>query len=96
MKAIFLDFYGTVVHEDDDVVRKIIKEISDTGNEKSQSEIGSYWQEEFQRAVYSAYGKNFQTQRALEYFSLTKTIKRFGSSADAEKLSQALFEHLLE
>lgn len=93
IKAIFLDFYGTVVHEDDDVIREIIKEIADTGNEKNRSEIGSYWQEEFQRAVYSAYGKNFQTQRALEYRSLAKTIERFGSSADAEKLSRALFEH---
>lgn len=92
-KAIFLDFYGTVVHEDDDVVRKIIEEIADTGSEKNRSEIGSYWQEEFQRAVYSAYGKNFQTQRALEYRSLKKTIERFGSSADAEKLSRALFGH---
>ena len=93
VKAIFLDFYGTVVHEDEDVICKIIKEISDTGNEKSRSEIGSYWQEEFQKTVYSAYGKNFQTQRELEYRSLKKTIKHFGSAADAEKLSRALFEH---
>lgn len=93
VKAIFLDFYGTVVHEDEDVIRKIIKEISDTGNEKNQSEIGSYWQEEFQRAVYSAYGKNFQTQRELEYCSLKKTIERFNSSADAEKLCRVLFGH---
>lgn len=35
IKAIFLDFYGTVVHEDNDVVRKIIEEIADTGNEKN-------------------------------------------------------------
>lgn len=93
VKAVFLDFYGTVVHEDDDVIRKIIKKISDTGNAKCRSEIGSYWQEEFQRAVYSAYGKNFQTQRELEYCSLKKTIDRFGSSAEAKELSQAIFEH---
>lgn len=93
VKAIFIDFYGTVVHEDGEVIKQISQEIFDTGKVKDKSEVGSYWWNEFQTAFISAYGENFQTQRQLEYQSLDKTIKYFNSSADAEVLSNLMFEH---
>lgn len=93
VKAIFIDFYGTVVHEDGEVIKQISQEIFDTGKVNDKSEIGAYWWNEFQTAFISAYGENFQTQRELEYQSLDKTIKYFHSSADAEALSNLMFEH---
>lgn len=93
VKAIFIDFYGTVVHEDGEVIKQISQEIFDTGKVKDKSEIGSYWWNEFQTAFISAYGENFQTQRELEYESLNKTIQYFNSSTDAEALSNLMFEH---
>lgn len=93
IKAIFIDFYGTVVHEDGEVIKQISQEIFDTGKVNNKSEIGTYWWNEFQTAFISAYGENFQTQRELEYQSLDKTIKYFNSSADAEALSNLMFEH---
>ena len=35
-KAIFLDFYGTVVHEDGAVIKKVIQEIFDTGQAEDE------------------------------------------------------------
>lgn len=96
LKAIFTDFYGTVVHEDGEVIKKISQKIFDTGKVNNKSEIGSYWWNEFQTAFISAYGKNFQTQRELEYQSLDKTIQYFHSSADAEALSNLMFEHWMK
>ena len=93
VKAIFIDFYGTVVHEDGEVIKQVSQEIFDTGKVNDKSEIGSYWWNEFQTAFTSAYGENFQTQRELEYQSLDKTIQYFNSSADAEALSNLMFEH---
>lgn len=93
IKAVFIDFYGTVVHEDGEVIKKISQEIFDTGEVKNKSEIGSYWWNEFQTAFIAAYGDRFETQRKLEYESLKKTIQYFNSSADAEKLSNLMFEH---
>lgn len=58
VKAVFIDFYGTVVHEDGEVIKKISQEIFDTGNVEDQSEIGSYWWNEFQTGFLSAYGDN--------------------------------------
>ena len=96
VQAVFLDFYGTVVHEDGEVIKKVSQEIFDTGKVKDKSEIGSYWWEEFQTAFNSAYGDNFETQRKLEYQSLSKTVQHFNSSADAEALSNLMFEHWIK
>lgn len=93
VKAIFIDFYGTVVHEDGKVIKQVSQEIFDTGKVNDKSEIGLYWWNEFQTAFTSAYGENFQTQRELEYQSLDKTIQYFNSSADAQALSNLMFEH---
>ena len=93
VKAIFIDFYGTVVHEDGEVIKQVAQEIFNTGKVNDKSEIGSYWWNEFQTAFISAYGENFKTQRELEYQSLDKMIQYFNSSADAEALSNLMFEH---
>lgn len=91
--AVFIDFYGTVVHEDGEVIEKISQEILETGTARDKSEIASYWWNEFQTAFLSAYGDAFKTQRELEYQSLRKTIQKYRSSANAEKLSNCMFEH---
>ena len=93
LKAIFIDFYGTIVYEDGEVIKQIVQKIFDTGKVNDKSEIDSYWWNEFQTAFISAYGENFETQRKLEYQSLDKTIQHFNSSADAEILSNLMFEH---
>ena len=42
VKAVFLDFYGTVVHEDDEVIKKITKIIAETGKVGDSSKIGVF------------------------------------------------------
>ena len=42
-KAVFIDFYGTVVHEDGEVIKRISQEIYITGEVNDKSEIGAYW-----------------------------------------------------
>ena len=75
-KAIFLDFYGTVVFEDGENIEKISKIIQDTGEVKDISEVGSYWWNEFYALFVNAYGEAFRTQREIELQSLAKTIHR--------------------
>lgn len=93
IKAVFIDFYGTVVHEDGEIIKQISQEIYNTGEVEDKSEIGAYWWNEFQTAFHSAYGIKFETQRTLEYCSLKKTIEHFRSSANAEALSNLMFAH---
>lgn len=40
-----------------------------------------------------SYGENFETQRELKQRSLEHTLAKFGSSANAEELSNYMFEH---
>ena len=45
IKAIFVDFYGTIVFEDGENVSRISDMIYKSGNAQSVSQIGSYWRE---------------------------------------------------
>lgn len=92
-KACFLDFYGTVVHEDGEIIKQITKEIYETGNAGDVSAIGAFWWEDFQNLYMNAYGKTFQTQRELELQSLVHTLTRFESKADPVLLSERMFAH---
>lgn len=96
VKAVFIDFYGTVVHEDGEVIKKVTQEIFDTGKVKDKSEVGAYWWNEFQLAFNNSYGDNFKKQRELEYQSLDKTVQHFNSTADAKALSNLMFAHWIK
>lgn len=93
IKAFFADFYGTIVHEDGEVIKRITQIISDTGNTNDKSEIGSFWWTDFQTLFLNSYGEGFETQRALEEKSLEHTLERFGSDTKAKELSEMMFAH---
>lgn len=93
IKAIFIDFYGTLVFEDGEVISEITQLIYDTGKVEDKSQIGGYWWKEFQTAFLNAFGETFQTQRILEHSSLEKTITYFQSTADAKALSEQMFAY---
>lgn len=92
-KAVFLDFYGTVVHEDGEVIREITQIIMETGKVDDKSQIGAFWWNEFQIMFMNSYGAAFEKQRTLEYKSLEKTLKQFQSYANAADLSEKMFAH---
>ena len=93
IKAFFLDFYGTVVHEDGEVIKKITDIIYRTGEVTDRSEIGTFWWNDFQNMVLNSYGDTFETQRMLEEKSLKHTLQHFCSSVDYLELSKLMFEH---
>ena len=93
IKALFVDFYGTIVHEDGEVIKKITDIIQKTGVAEYKSEIDSFWWKDFQTMFQNSYGDTFETQRALEEKSLVHTLAKFQSTADAKELSNLMFEH---
>ncbi|MBR4083176.1 MAG: HAD family hydrolase [Lachnospiraceae bacterium] len=93
VKAIFIDFYGTVVFEDGENVAKISNRIFETGKAESPSQVDSYWWNVFKTLFENSYRENFQTQRELETQSLIDTIEHFDSSEDGIKLSNEMFEY---
>ena len=93
IKALFVDFYGTIVHEDGEVIKKITDIIQKTGVVEDRSEIDSFWWKHFQNMFQNSYGDTFETQRALEERSLEHTLAEFQSTADVKELSNLMFEH---
>ncbi|MCR4929840.1 MAG: HAD family hydrolase [Lachnospiraceae bacterium] len=93
IKAFFVDFYGTIVHEDGEVIKEITKIICNTGKEAEPKDVDLFWWQDFQSMFQNSYGENFETQRALERKSLEHTLKRFTSDADAIQLSEKMFAH---
>lgn len=93
LKAFFLDFYGTVVHEDGQIVKQIANIINETSKDDNLFEIGAYWWNDFFEMFSESFGDKFETQRVLEERSLRHTIDKYGSSADSVELSNLMFEH---
>ena len=93
IKAFFVDFYGTIVHEDGEVIKKITKIICETGKVENHSDIDFFWWKDFQTMFMNSYGDTFETQRALEEKSLVHTLERFNSNANAKELSEMMFAH---
>lgn len=93
IKALFFDFYGTIVHEDGVIIDEITTIISSSGNGADKSTIGSYWWRIFQELYMNSFGNSFKTQRDLEIESLEMALKKFESNANADELSRKMFEH---
>jgi len=74
-KALFLDFYGTLVHEDDAAIATITRKISYClPSSNTQKEVASYLWSEFRQLSKNSFGGNFRTQREIEIISIQKTL----------------------
>ena len=94
IKAILLDFYGTLVHEDDEVIPVICEKIKvNSPLDCNIKDIGKYWWQVFSKMFQSSYGDSFKTQRELEVASLSKTITYFKSDCNADEIIQEQFDH---
>jgi 2-haloalkanoic acid dehalogenase type II len=93
-KAIFADFYGTLVHEDDDILPAIYEQVRGTATIPCDAnDIGRYWWGSVSRMYRDSCGDRFKTQRELAILSLADTISYYGSSCDADDLIQIQFDH---
>ncbi|GAA3404044.1 HAD family hydrolase [Paenibacillus hodogayensis] len=94
MKAIFLDFYGTLVHEDDAIIPLICEQIkAGSGCDCDVKDIGTFWWKAFSTKVRDSFGDSFKSQRAIGMGSLEETIRHFRSEAIAEEIIQPQFDH---
>lgn len=90
IKAIFLDFYGTVVHEDDVAAEIAARRIAVSAGTETEA-VRSRWTEIFRQMSATAHGENFETQRVLEMRSMAEAIRQFGAEEDAVRLCEEIF-----
>lgn len=93
VRAVLLDFYGTVVAEDDaivaDIYRKLLDQCADP-HEVTVTQVGSYRWRAFCEEM-TADRATFRCQRDIAVSSLARTVRRFSSAADPEALCAPQF-----
>lgn len=93
-RGLLLDFYGTLVHEDDEIVSGICEQIQrSAGVTTTPQEIGRYWWMSFSRLFQQAYGDTFRSQRRLGLESLADTIKYFDATDIPSTLIASQHDH---
>ena len=94
IKALFLDFYGTLVYEDGEVISRICENIRKASPYCPETrEIATYWWGKFFSSCVESYDENFRLQRDIELDSLRDTLQRFGCNENVEKISEGLFRY---
>jgi 2-haloalkanoic acid dehalogenase type II len=93
-RAILLDFYGTVVHDDIQHLEEICRQVAAPSPQPvTPREVGAYWNRAFVAWCTESHGPAFRTQRAIELLSLQEVLDHFGVALDAEALSAGLYAH---
>ena len=90
-KALFLDFYGTLVHEDDIAIREITTILSSNTEGATSREIASFWWSAFRKLFENSYGEMFRTQRELESQSIQETMQHFNCKNIDPDIDKYLF-----
>ena len=93
-RAILLDFYGTVVEEDDFFINNICEEVSKASHlEVEASDIASLWNYLFFEMCDQSLGASFRLQRNLALISLQQVLHHFEADLDSEVLCKPQFEY---
>lgn len=96
-KAVFLDFYGTLVHEDDGILPLIYDEVKRScSNDVEVNHIGKHWSTAFFQLSRESYGGSFLRQREIGIQSLADTIRNFNSTCIAEDIIQTQFNNWIQ
>jgi 2-haloalkanoic acid dehalogenase type II len=94
IRVLFLDFYGTLVHEDGEVVSRICERIKKSSPFNPETgDIASYWWGKLFSSCAESFGENFRLQRDIELKSLRETLHRFCCKDNAGDISEELFAY---
>ena len=93
-RAVLLDFYGTLVEEDDVHIARIAEQVARASPLRPEArEVGARWSREFARGCTEAWGPSFRPQREIELESLRQILREFEVGLDPVALSQDLFRY---
>jgi hypothetical protein len=92
-RALLLDFYGTLVHEDTTVIQAICREVSRNAPAASPGEVARTWSSAFTALTAASHGTGFRLQRDLARMSLTDAVRYHHSAADPGSLLEVQFAY---
>lgn len=93
-RALLLDFYGTLVAEDDALVARISERVAAaSGRSASASDVARLWHQRFAAICAAAHGANFRKQREIEVESLAHAARHFDAAIDVVVLAEEMFTY---
>lgn len=93
IKAILVDFFGTLVKEDDGRVKDICRQVCDTSPQFiTPGEVATYWWQRLDEYARTCHGEAFRSQRELELRALTEVVEHFESRLAPRDLLISLLE----
>ena len=93
-RALLVDFYGTLVAEDDALIARIADGIARASQSSaSPSDVRAHWNRHFRRLCTESFGDRFAKQREIELESLRGAARDCGAKVDVEALSAELFAY---
>lgn len=92
--GILLDFYGTVVAEDDEPFREICERVVAAGRKRaSASEVTAYYVQVYSDMCNRSHGPNYRLQKDIERESLKSLLARFEADLDGDELAQRIIDY---
>lgn len=92
IKAVLIDFYGTLVKESGPVVEEALQKICSTGKEKNPGKVFGVWWKCFNRLVEEANRGEFANQFTLALRAFEETVRFCESLADPGALCERMIE----
>jgi 2-haloalkanoic acid dehalogenase type II len=94
LRALLVDFYGTLVQEDGVVIEGICTDVGTGLTEPvTTAEVSRRWAAAFAAECGTAFGPGFRHQRDLARSSLETVVEALGSRADVGQLIAAQFDY---
>lgn len=93
IKAIFMDYYGTVTHENGPITVEVIKRIYKNSKANSPEEVFRYWWKTYKEKLADANGEKFRTQHDVALENFKELLEHFQSPEDSQELLERMEEH---
>ena len=93
-EALFLDFYGTLVYEDDRVIANIVQKIASASPvQPDPATVASFWWSSFRGLFDNSFSTSFQSQRDLESQSIKAVLRHFACTNIEPNIEEELFSY---
>lgn len=93
IKAVFMDYYGTVVHENGPITMEVVKRIYRNSTASSPQEVFGFWWKSFKKKLDESNGEDFRTQHDVALDAFEETLEYFRSPEHAGELLARMEEH---
>jgi 2-haloalkanoic acid dehalogenase type II len=96
IKALLIDFYGTLVRENDGLIRDIARRVGETSPMVvSPGEVANFWWETMTAMFRDYSGSSWRSLAELEEAALTEVAARFDSHIDIQEALDAIVDSWL-